>query len=1377
MAISNFKAPTFTVTELPSVTGSLAVDTVVATTTFSDTAAPTFKVTNNSSNAPGGVFLGSLTAGAVSFNAGAGSVGWTFAVADNALDFLAAGQTVVEKFNVTITESNGSTSTQTIQVTLTGTNDTPTIVAAATTATGSIQEVLPVTANPIATNGTISFKDADFTDTHTVSFTPAGAGFLGTFTATRGADSLNGATGTVGWTFSVPDNAVGVNQTVVQTYHVKITDASGAVATQDVTVTIHGHPDAPPVITSTAAAATGTVIETAAQSGVATPHTASGTITYTDPDAADTHTVALVATPPGALGTFALGAAKDTVNGLGGSVPWSFSVPDNALDFLALNEQRVQTYTIRITDIGGAFTDQVVTVTMTGTNDAPVITSTAAAATGAITEAAGVTASPALDAATGTLTFKDVDLIDTHSVTVTAGTPAAGAHAYVGGLATTLTDSTGTGAGSLGWSFSAPDSALDFLAAGQTQVQTYTVAVNDGHGGIASQVVTVTLTGTNDAPVITSTAAAASATVTELANTTNAPAAIVDTASGTLTYSDPDLTDSHTVSFAAAAPAVGAPAYIGTFALGTVTDSTGTGSGSIGWTFSVPDHALDFLSAGQTLTQIYNVTVADGHGGTIVQPVTVTLTGTNDAPVAQALTGNASNLAPAIDIAPIYSDPDLLDTHTITVGATTNGGLATVNPDGTIHYSTNNAFSGFVGTDSFTYTVTDNHGAVSTQTVSIAVSFDNLPTILAGGSLAGSVTANPGSALPDTTSGNILFSDIDVGQTHVGSIVGAVSMIGSAGVVLPAAPVGSVTFAAASPDSSGGSTGAMLWTYSAPNSAVAFLAAGQSLTETFTAQIDDLHGGKVTAPLTITILGANDAPVITAATTTAAGSVAELANTTGSLVADTATGSIGFTDPDLIDTHTVSVSPVAQASGYVGTLTAGLVTDSTGGAAGSVGWTFSAPDNALDFLGANQTLVQNYNVTVDDGHGGTAVQQVAVTLVGANDAPVATAITATTANNAALTLAANYTDPDLIDSHTVAVTANAAHGTVINNGNESFTYIANAGFVGNDTFSYQVTDNNGAVSAVTPVTVTVTGAAPPPPPPANPDGLVNDHWVVTQGTLANQHIVGFSADAVLGNDPVALHPGLHVISVAGADVSFNAASNTITYTPPGTAIADSFTYTTSDNAGNISTATVNVQQWDGTSATSVGSATNQAEWLIGTSTSAVTLTGSAGADNLHVGTGGGTIIGGGGADTINTLNGANPAVGATHFVYGVVGHNTGNVDSSLGAMDTISGFQHGLDSIDLKGFGIAANSAITAVDVTPFAGGQNGFTSASVAGYFTAAGPGAGNSVVSEIDRVAGEVHIMVDVNHDGNFDPNVDMVIHVLGPKSNLVASDFHFS
>ena len=64
-------------------------------------------------------------------------------------------------------------------------------------------------------------------------------------------------------------------------------------------------------------------------------------------------------------------------------------------------------------------------------------------------------------------------------------------------------DSTGDGVGQVIWLFEADNVLRQSLGAGQVLVQTYTVVIDDGHGGTASQLVTITINGTNDAAVIT----------------------------------------------------------------------------------------------------------------------------------------------------------------------------------------------------------------------------------------------------------------------------------------------------------------------------------------------------------------------------------------------------------------------------------------------------------------------------------------------------------------------------------------------------------------------------------------------------------------------------------------------------------------------------------------------------------------------------------------------------------------------------------------------------------------------------------------------------------------------------------------------------------
>src|SRR4029079_13012991 len=132
-----------------------------------------------------------------------------------------------------------------------------------------------------------------------------------------------------------------------------------------------------------------------------------------------------------------------------------------------------------------------------------------------------------------------------------------------------------------------------------------------------------------------------------------------------------------------------------------------------------------------------------------------------------------------------------------------------------------------------------------------------------------------------------------------------------------------------------------------------------------------------------------------------------------------------FTDVDTADSHTASF--VAQADGYLGTFTLDQTSIDTGNG-GTVGWSFQVSDDATDYLAAGQQLIQKYDVTVDDGQGGTAVQTITVTITGTNEAPQITsspdgAVTedvAVTAGNLNTSGTITFTDVDTADSHTAS---------------------------------------------------------------------------------------------------------------------------------------------------------------------------------------------------------------------------------------------------------------------------------------------------------------------------------------------------------------------
>lgn len=204
-------------------------------------------------------------------------------------------------------------------------------------------------------------------------------------------------------------------------------------------------------------------------------------------------------------------------------------------------------------------------------------------------------------------------------------------------------DGANTNNGSALWTYTIPDHVFDFLAAGETLTLTYTVLVNDNFAVNPESfpiTITITIMGTNDKPVITT-----SVPTITFAGGTSIPGGPLTTevpTSGTLTFTDVDLTDTHTVSvskFSAVLPGGTVPKAISDLLAGALLvsitsghDSTGTGAGSINWSLKdIPVYLADFIPKGEVLTLTYTVTVKDSQGATSDQTVTVTITGT-DAP-------------------------------------------------------------------------------------------------------------------------------------------------------------------------------------------------------------------------------------------------------------------------------------------------------------------------------------------------------------------------------------------------------------------------------------------------------------------------------------------------------------------------------------------------------------------------------------------------------------------------------------------------------------------------------------------------------------------------------------------------------------------------
>ena len=215
------------------------------------------------------------------------------------------------------------------------------------------------------------------------------------------------------------------------------------------------------------------------------------------------------------------------------------------------------------------------------------------------------------------MTFTDVDLTDVGHAAAITGVVASG---DTTGLALdetallalvtprTVTKASGLSSGSVDLDFSAASSAFDYLAAGEQLTLTYTVAIDDGHGGVTPQTFVVTVTGTNDTPVFSG---------ADLAPIYQAGDAAVALA-GSVSASDVDSTN---------------------YAGGSLT-ATVTAGGHEGDTLSIVNNQYIALS-GTTVT--YD---ADGDGpGGAVQIGTLSNYDTNSLTV--ALNGDAGDVAVA----------------------------------------------------------------------------------------------------------------------------------------------------------------------------------------------------------------------------------------------------------------------------------------------------------------------------------------------------------------------------------------------------------------------------------------------------------------------------------------------------------------------------------------------------------------------------------------------------------------------------------------------------------------------------------------------------------------------------------------------------------
>jgi VCBS repeat-containing protein len=766
-----------------------------------------------------------------------GTISWNFSSGSETFDYLAAGESLVLTYTITVTDSSGATDTQNVTITINGTNDAPVV---SLVGDDRATETLVEGDAGLATDGTLTVTDLDRSNTVTAAVssvaaagTTAGLGsndaaLLAMLTVNPNVIGSDSTEGTITWSFSSGSETfdyLAAGESLVLTYTITVTDSSGATDTQNITITINGTNDAPAVSLVGDDRAAETLVESDTGLEVG------GTLTVTDLDRSNTVTVSntAVSTISAAGTTAGLGSddaallAMLTVNpnviggeSTEGTISWSFSSGSETFDYLAAGDSLVLTYTITVTDSSGATDSQSVTITINGTNDAPVVSMVGTdSATETLVEGdAGL-------AVDGTLTVTDLDRSNAVTAavsTISATGTTAGLGSDDAALLTMLTvnpNIIGSEAteGTIAWSFNSGSETFDYLAAGESLALTYTITVTDSSGATDTQSVTITINGTNDAPVVSLTG---NDSATETLVEGDAGLAV----DGTLTVTDLDRSNTVTAAVSTVS-AAGTTAGLGsddTALLAMLTVNANViGSeateGTIIWSFSSGSEAFDHLAAGESLVLTYTITVTDSSGATVSQSVTITINGTNDAPVVSLVGDDRAtetlvegDLGLATDGTLTVTDLDRSNTVTAAVSTVsptgTTAGLGsddaallamlTVDPNviggdsttGMISWSFSSGSETFdylaAGESlilTYTITVTDSSGATDTQNVTITINGTNdAPAV----SLVGDDSANETLVEGDSgleVDGTLTVTDLDRSNT----VTAAVSSVAAAG--------------------------------------------------------------------------------------------------------------------------------------------------------------------------------------------------------------------------------------------------------------------------------------------------------------------------------------------------------------------------------------------------------------------------------------------------------------------------------------------------------------------------------------------------------------------------------------------------------------------
>ena len=455
-----------------------------------------------------------------------------------------------------------------------------------------------------------------------------------------------------------------------------------------------------------------------------------------------------------------------------------------------------------------------------------------------VTEAGAAGASDA--SATGNVLANDTDVDAGDSRTVQGLAAGTSAGPLSIGVGTTIAGTYGTitvaANGTYTYTLDNARAGTNALAQGASATDVFTYTMHDAAGAVSTAQISIAITGSNDAAVITGTA---TGTVTEDS---------VATVSSTLAATDVDSAASFVVQSAVARS-------YGTFSI----DAAGAWS----YTLDNANASVQALNTGGTLHELVTVATADGT----TRQIDVTINGANDAAV---ITGTATGSVTEDSV------------------ATTMGTLVATDVDSSAAFVVQSAVAKSYGSftidagGAWSYTLDDTNAAV--QALNVGGTLHELVTVATADGTTRQIDvtidgANDAAVITGTATGAVTEDSV---ATATGSL-SAIDVDSSAAFVAQTgvtASYGSFTIDAA---------GAWSYTLDDGNAAVQMLNVGDVLHELVTVATAD----GTTRQIDVTINGANDAAVITG---TATGAVTEdsVATATGTLAATDVDSSAAF---------------------------------------------------------------------------------------------------------------------------------------------------------------------------------------------------------------------------------------------------------------------------------------------------------------------------------------------------------------------------------------------------------------------------------------------------------------------------------------------------